>query len=365
MSLMVGSLSSGSIGPSPVISSMISSMKSSSSCALSAMRSASTYCATRAEICRRTSPSEIFSIAERLISSISRRCRRTLASSSLSRSGEVDGAGSGLGSSFGSSATAWRLGASTTGSGSGAAAAATAASTSAIRRDAVKRPNMLASACERELALACHWRQRGDAFGFRGNEQLAERCRNVVTGFHLVERNAAVDRFAHEAEIVRDRAGKGIAKGLLDVGAAQARSEQALLEAIDDHLRRRPVRQALANHADQVTCVLQPGHRHLGDQKQAIRSNENAIGPGKPGARHVDHDIVEVRRDQIEQPRHYLEVERAHLGGAARRRDHLQARRMLRDHHFEQLAVEAVGAGLDLVEIEARLEIEIVAAGAM
>jgi len=38
MSLMVGSLSSGSIGQRPVISSMISSTKASSSCALSAMR---------------------------------------------------------------------------------------------------------------------------------------------------------------------------------------------------------------------------------------------------------------------------------------------------------------------------------------
>src|SRR5881392_3996386 len=47
---MVGSLSSGSIGPRPVISSMISSTKVSSSCALSAMRSASTYCATNAEV---------------------------------------------------------------------------------------------------------------------------------------------------------------------------------------------------------------------------------------------------------------------------------------------------------------------------
>jgi hypothetical protein len=122
---------------------MISSMKSSSSCALSAMRSARTYWATSAEICRRTSPSDTFSIAERLISSIRRRCSRTLASSSLSRSGVFEGAGSGPGSSVGSCCTDCRLGASTTGSG---AAAAQAASTSAMRRDAVKRPNISAPA---------------------------------------------------------------------------------------------------------------------------------------------------------------------------------------------------------------------------
>jgi len=48
MSLIDGSFSSGSIGPRPVISSMISSTKSSSSCALSAMRSAITYWVTSA-----------------------------------------------------------------------------------------------------------------------------------------------------------------------------------------------------------------------------------------------------------------------------------------------------------------------------
>jgi hypothetical protein len=69
-----------------------------------------------------------------------------------------------------------------------------------------------------------------------------------------------------------------------------------------------------------------------------------------------------MRCDQIEQPRHHLKVERAHLGRPARCRDHLQAGRMLRHHHLEQLPVEAIRARLDLVEVEARLEVEVVAA---
>ena len=54
---MVGSLSSGSSGPSPVISSRISETKSSSSCVLSARRSTSTYCETSCWTCRRISSS--------------------------------------------------------------------------------------------------------------------------------------------------------------------------------------------------------------------------------------------------------------------------------------------------------------------
>ena len=106
--------------------------------------------------------------------------------------------------------------------------------------------------------------------------------------------------------------------------------------------------------------VLEPRHRHLGDQEQPVRADQHAVGPGEPGARHVDHDVVEMRCHQIEQPRHHLEIERAHLGRAARRRDHLQAGGVLRHHHLEQLPVEPVRPRLDLVEVEARFEVEIV-----
>src|SRR3954453_2593473 len=218
MSLTVGSLSSGSIGPRPVISSMISSRKASSSCALSAMRSASTYCATNAEICRRTSPSETFSIAERLISSMRRRCKCTLASSSLSRGGETDAVGSEAGvSSLGSSATICRLGASTAGSSDGADddALAAAACASAIRRVAVKRPNIATSAHQRELALGFrfHWLRSCLLLG--REDHLGERLLDIVAGLHFFERHATIDRLADETEIIRDRAGERLAEGAL------------------------------------------------------------------------------------------------------------------------------------------------------
>ena len=366
---MVGSFSSGSIGPRPVISSMISSTKSSSSCALSAMRSASTYWATSAEICRRTSPSDTFSIAERLISSISRRCSRTFASSSLSRSGEIEGAGFGSVRASAVPATACRLGASTGRKlrcRDGAAAwrrgrfglGDALGCGEASEHDVLSAP---ARACARRTCDGL----LAPLAAFGGKISLLSACCDVVAGLHLVERHAAVDRLADEAEIVRDRGGERVAERLLDVGAAQAGSEQALLEAVDDHLERRPVGQALADHVDQMARVLEPRHGHLGHQEQPVRADQHAVGPGEPGARHVDHDIVEMRRHQIEQPRHHLEIEIAHLGRPARRRDHLQAGRMLGDHHLEQLPVEPLRARLDLVEVEARFEVEIVAARAV
>ena len=137
-----------------------------------------------------------------------------------------------------------------------AACAAAAASASAMRLVAVNRPNML-SAPPRACA-----RSEPERRGLRGvlllrrHDQLAQRLMDIVAGLHLVERHAAVDRLADEAEIVRDRGGERVAERLLDVGAAQAGSEQALLEAVDDHLERRPVGQPLADHVDQIARVL-------------------------------------------------------------------------------------------------------------
>ena len=70
---MLSSLSSGSSGPSPVISSRISETKSESSWVFSASRSTKMYFETSSRTCSRISSSGSFSSAERLISSISRR----------------------------------------------------------------------------------------------------------------------------------------------------------------------------------------------------------------------------------------------------------------------------------------------------
>src|SRR6516164_4365897 len=49
------------------------------------------------------------------------------------------------------------------------------------------------------------------------------------------------------------------------------------------------------------------------------------------------------------------------LGG----RQHGQAGRVVRQHHFQKLAVEPLGSPLDLAEIKTRLEVKIVRAGAV
>ena len=48
-----------------------------------------------------------------------------------------------------------------------------------------------------------------------------------------------------------------------------------------------------------------------------------------------------------------------------RRGDHREAGRVIGQHDFQELAVEALRARLDLVEVEARLEVEVVGAGAV
>ena len=116
-----------------------------------------------------------------------------------------------------------------------------------------------------------------------------------------------------------------------------------------------------------TSCLAwrRPGHRHLADDEQLVGAEQHAVGPGEPGARHVEHDVVEIGRHHVEQARHHVRIERAHLGRPVGRRDHREAGRMVREHHFQQLPVEALRPRLDLAEIEARLEVEIVGAGAV
>ncbi len=78
----------------------------------------------------------------------------------------------------------------------------------------------------------------------------------VVAGLDLFERHAAVDRLAHQAIVVRHGAGEIVAERLLDDRISSGRIEHALLEAVDDHLRLRPVAEPLADRADQAAGVL-------------------------------------------------------------------------------------------------------------
>ena len=141
--------------------------------------------------------------------------------------------------------------------------------------------------------------------------------------------------------------------------------EQPLLEAVDDDLRLRALRHPFADRGDDMLGVLQARHRHFADDEQPVRAAQHVVGPGEPGARHVDHDILEMRRDQIEQLGHDVGVEGAHLRRTRRRCDHGKAGGVIGGHHLQQLLVEAVRPRLDLRQVETRLEVEIIGAGAV
>src|SRR5688572_19633489 len=317
---MLPSLSSGSSGPRPVISSRISETKSSSSCWLSASRSTRMYCVTSCLTCARISSSGSFSSADRLISSISRRCRRTLASSSLSdRSGFATCA---AGSRFCCSGKTVQAtppmagdGSSTTGAGSGADARRT------VKRPTILNPRQTRRSARRPAAWALalagpaqlEFLQPALAGGLRRRlrqDHLLELACDLVARLDLIERNAAVDGFAHQAVIVRDAAGESLAEHLFDVAFAQPGREQVLLEAIDDDLWLQLVAEALLDRSHELLGVTKPGHRHLADDEEPVRAEQHAVGPGEPGARHVEHDVVEIGGDHIEQASHHVRIER-------------------------------------------------------
>src|SRR4051812_7992636 len=240
MSLTVGSFSSGSSGPSPVISSRISRTNSSSSLELMARRSATTYCVTICWIWVCTSSGGSFSIADRLSSSIRRLCSRTLASSNLSLCNGLLWTGAGA---AGTASACTRCGAVST--SAAAMSAMAGASCGDATRRAVNRPDMsfpsLARWRQHQFAEQRHARH-GAAFAAGLRQQLLlQLLRDLVAWLDLLEGHAAVDRLAHQRIIVRDRGGKTVAQHLFEVGAAQARPEHFLVEAIDQHLRLRAV----------------------------------------------------------------------------------------------------------------------------
>src|SRR5262245_49070960 len=219
MSLMVGSLSSGSSGPRPVISSRISETKSLNSCVLSGRRSTSTYCETSCWTWRRISSSGTLSSAERLISSIKRRCRRTFASRSLSLSSGLSACGAAAPCSPPVSGKTVQ----DTPSIAGEAVSSGGSGSEVVARRAVNRPTILAYHRNLEffqerhrLAVTSRFRRR------RIQHELLELDGDPVAGFDLVERNAAVDRFPDKRVVVGNCTQEGIAKRLRKVTTAQS-----------------------------------------------------------------------------------------------------------------------------------------------
>src|SRR5215210_8509992 len=203
-------------------------------------------------MCCRISFSGSFSNAERLISSIKRRCSRTLASSSLSLSSglaladcAVSGAVSGSGN------TVQEMPSSVDDATSSAAGARSGAGT--LR--ALKRPSMLAErfmglpVCfsmastrpgKREF-LACRRAGTGGLARGRRRNQLLKLQRYLVPLLHLLERYSAIDCLAHEPVVIWNHRGEGIAQCLFDIRPPQPGAKHLLLEPIHDDLRVRSI----------------------------------------------------------------------------------------------------------------------------
>ena len=133
-----------------------------------------------------------------------------------------------------------------------------------------------------------------------------------------------------------------------------------MLEAVDDDLRIGPVAQPFLDRRHQLLGVTQAGHGGLADDEQFVRAEQHAVGPGEPGARHVEHDVVEIGGNEVEQARDHVGIERPHLRRPVRRGDHGEAGSVIREHDLEQLPVEPVRPRLDFRQVQAWLEIEIV-----
>ena len=188
---------------------------------------------------------------------------------------------------------------------------------------------------------------------------------DVGVGIDFMQRHAAIDRFAHEAIIVGNAADEMIAEDLLNIGLLEAVLEHFLLEAIDDDVGLHLLADRLIHRLDQALRMAQARHRHFGDDVELVGAEQHCLRPGKPRARHVDDDIVEIRRDKIEHAHDHVGVERPHFRRARRRRENAQAARMFRQHDIKQLPVQALRLVLDFGDVEARLEVEIFRAGAL
>ena len=244
-------------------------------------------------MCGGISSSGSFSSAERLISSISRRCSRTLASSSLSVSSGFAGCGRRLvrpafpGSTVQDSVAGAAGGASIDGRQlrrDDPARCEAARSCLLLRR---REPSFCISFVQQRLRLRL-------AAGSASISFLSW-PRDVVARLDLVERHAAVDRLAHQRVVVRDGAGE-------DPRRAPARCRPASAPEANIRCSKRltmtcglrPVAEPLADRGDQSLGLAQARHRHFADDEQLVGAEQHAVGPGEPGARHVDHDVVEI-----------------------------------------------------------------------
>ena len=213
---MSGSLSSGSSGPRPTISSTMSSTSASSSVTLIAMRSSRVFSETNSWTCRRISSLGRRSSATRLISSSSMRWMRMRASST-------------------------RLLVFCAARFPAPAPRPSCGHWGSTRRDCRRRG--CSAGCARSVGAFLERRKAAvhDAFLNRplpnenserdfcavastssGRMIFFRSLIDIGVGVDLLQRHAAVDRLAHQPVVVGNAAGEMVAEDFLDVGLLDA-----------------------------------------------------------------------------------------------------------------------------------------------
>ena len=84
-----------------------------------------------------------------------------------------------------------------------------------------------------------------------------------------------------------------------------------------------------------------------------------------PNSRHIDYDVVETLAHNVQQTHDDILIDRMHLGRMICSSNDCETARMMRNHAFEQLPIKALRVRFDLLQIQARFDIQIVSAGAM
>ena len=97
-----------------------------------------------------------------------------------------------------------------------------------------------------------------------------------------------------------------------------------------------------------------------GDQ-DALRRREQWKRPGMNGERQIDDDRGIALRHPIEQRGQSLDAEIAGVKPAAARRQHIQPARVMADEGAQQMVVETIRGGDNLLELKLGRDVEVVA----
>src|SRR4029077_19129022 len=225
--------------------------------------------------CLRSSSSGTLSSAERLISSISRRCRRTLASSSLSLSNVFsDGCAAADGCSPISGNTVHVTPSSAVGVGSSGTGSSGAAARRTVNRPAILAPRH----GELEFFHQSHGLTFDRSFCYRRvQHEFLELRRNLVGRLDLIERPATINRLANERIVIRNRAQECIAQRVREIAAPQTGIEHTLAEAIDDPPRVWSLAEPFIDCRHQLFRVTKSRHRRFADDEKLVRAEQHAV----------------------------------------------------------------------------------------